>query len=77
MDPITGAVVAIVLWFVSISIVWFVIVFGCALIGHAIADEDGGALGSIIGWVLGAVWAVIAVIQIILEVSHLLNLIAG
>jgi hypothetical protein len=74
MDPITGAVVALVFWFIIGSIGWAAIYLGSASIGVFIGDETGGLIGAIIGWILGAAWWVFAIIQTILQVIHLVQL---
>lgn len=77
MDPITGAVIASVIWFVLISVGWVLAYFGGALIGLAVGEEGGGVVGAIAGWLLGAGWAIFALIQTILQVVHLIQLIIG
>lgn len=74
MDPITGAVVAIVLWFIFAWVGWGVIYVSIIGIGAAINDGDGAFGGAILGWILGAIWWVFAIIQAILQVVHLVQL---
>lgn len=75
LDPITGAVVAIVLWFLAISIGWVVAYFLGVILD--VAGGGGGVVGAIIGWLIGAGWAIFAVIQAILQIVHLIQLIIG
>lgn len=74
MDPITGAVVAIVIWFILIGVGWFVGFWGGAAIGFSIGGDEGGTIGVFVGWLLGAGWAVFALIQAILQIVHLIQL---
>lgn len=77
MDPITGAVIAIVLWLVSIGVGYFVAFLAATLVGLAVGDENGGFIGAAIGWIIGAGWAIFALIQAILQIVHLIQLITG
>jgi hypothetical protein len=77
MDPITGAVVAIVIWVVLISVGWVAFYFVGILIGAAGGSEGSTIVGGIIGYVLGAGWAIFALIQAILQIVHLVQLLGG
>lgn len=76
MDPITGAVVAIVVWFVLAGSAGVLILLFAGL-GEFIGGETGGFFGAIVGWVAAAGWAIFAVIQAILQIVHLIQLIIG
>lgn len=77
MDPITGAVVALVIWLVLIGVGSIIFFWGSTLIGLAIGEEDGATIGAFIGWVLGIGWSVFALIQVILQAVNLIQLIIG
>lgn len=77
MDPITGAVVAIVVWFVLISVGWVIAYLGGVIAGAATDSETGVFVGAVIGWLIGAGWAIFALIQAILQIVHLIQLIMG
>lgn len=73
MDPITGAIVAIVLLLFSIPLVWVVAVVGFAVLADVIL-VDTAPLGGFFGWIVGIVYAAWAVIQVILQVIRLVQL---
>jgi predicted lipid-binding transport protein (Tim44 family) len=77
MEPVTGAVVAIVIWFFLISAGYFVFTLVFGLLGGLIGGDAGGIIGTIIGYVLGAAWAIFAIVKLILEIVHVLQLVQG
>jgi hypothetical protein len=77
MDPITGAVIAIITWFALINVGYFVFSLGCAALGTLVGGDSGGVIGAIIGYILGVAWSIFAVVKLILEIVNLLQLIAG
>lgn len=77
MDPITGAVVAIVIWLILIGLGAFIIFWLSAIIGSVIGGDSGGTVGAIIGWVISLGWSAFALIQVILQIVHLIQLIVG
>lgn len=76
MDPVTGAVVAIVLFLVSVPVVW---VFATILLGLIIGaiSEDAIFLGGLIGWFVGVAWGAFALIQVVLQTIRLVGLLTG
>lgn len=81
MDPITGAIVAGVIWFIAawagaVTIFWIV-----AIIGTYFGEESDSAApvvaGGLIGWILAVIWFVIAIIQVIVQIVHLVQLANG
>ena len=74
MDPVTGAIVAIILWLLFIGIGEALIVLVLGVIGTAVLGEAGGMAGIVLGWLLGVAWAAFALIQAILQFVHLLQL---
>ena len=75
MDPVPGAVVAIVLLFGSIPLVW-VLSFVVSAAVAELVTVDSGFIGAFIGWVLGFVYALWAIIQAVLQIIHLVQLLS-
>lgn len=84
MDPITGAVVAIVLWAVLLFACWSLPTL-LALVGGffgSLTDsywDDSGmtvgaGLGAILGWLAAIGLTIVSLIQIILQTIHLIQL---
>ena len=71
MDPITGAVVAIVLFLVSIPAVWLVIPMLLGVLSDLVADPLWGFLA---GSLIALAWSAYATIQVILQVIQLVGL---
>lgn len=86
MEPITGAVVAIVLWFVLLFACWslpaiFAIVGSWAgslfdKVWEDFGFATGGVIGAIVGWIAALTLTVFSLIQGVLEVIHLFDLLA-
>jgi hypothetical protein len=78
---VTGIIVAGVLFFFSIPLVAAISIFGGAFIGGAVAprnDESAGiAAGGLIGWVVALVWAVFAIINVIIRIVELIQALTG
>lgn len=77
MDPITGAVVALVFWLVIAWVGWVVLYMGSVFIGAGIADEEGAVGGAIVGWLLGAGWWIFAIIHFVLQIVNLVQLLGA
>jgi hypothetical protein len=78
---VTGIIVAGVLFFFSIPLVALISIFGGAFIGGAVAgrnDEASGiTVGGFIGWVVALVWAVFAIINVIIRIVELIQALTG
>lgn len=75
MDPLTGAVVALVLFAVSVPVSFTLLPFGLAMVGEAI-EFGGSVVGVFVGYVLAAGWAVFAIIQCILQIVRIIQVTA-
>ena len=73
MDAVTAEVVALVIYGFSIPLAFIVSIVLFSFIGDVLGDEDGLAIGAVIGWVAGIGWAAFAVIQIILHIITLVR----
>lgn len=87
MEPVTGAVVAIVLWSVLLVACWAlpsILGFFGGLIGDAIAadrfdstaDLWGLGVGAVLGWISAVALTILSLIQGILQIIHLVELLA-
>lgn len=76
MDPVTGAVVAIVLFFGSIPIAGLILIplFGFLL---SLIDDELITFGGFIGMIASAGWSLFALIQGILQIIHLVQLLTA
>jgi len=74
MEPVTGAIVAGVIFFFLIPLGYFVLPMLFGVIGAAIADEGGAAIGAIVGYLAATAWAIFAVVQVILQIVRLVEL---
>lgn len=75
MDPITGAVVAIVLYLFSIPVVALLAVMLFTLAFGAF-DTEFAFVGAVVGNVVGFSWAAYAVIQVVMQAINLVSLLA-
>jgi hypothetical protein len=67
----------IVLFLISLWAVPFFSVVVLGAFGALVAEEGGAAVGSVLGWIVGACWWVYAVIQIIVRVIDLIQAIVA
>jgi len=74
MDPVTGAIVAIIIWLALIGVGEAAIVIVLGIIATVVGGETGGIVGIVIGYLVGAAWAVFAFVQAVLQFVHLLQL---
>lgn len=76
MDPITGAVVGMVVWFFAGAIGCAVFAIGGAIAGGFFAEreDDGVIAGYLIGWIIGVCWFVFALVMAIIQLVHLVQL---
>jgi len=87
IDPLTGAIVAAVLFWLLKDLGAVVIVFAVtglfAIIGWLISGlsddgaEVGASIGAVIGWFLAVVWLVFALVQTILQIVVAVQTLAG
>lgn len=81
MDPITGAVVAAVLWFVLRTIIAVAIVFAGFGVGFGVAmltGKDALAVPFIIlGWLAAIAWEIFALIQGWLAIVEIFQLVTA
>lgn len=63
MDPLTGAIVATIIWAVLAFGLFAPIVWVFVLGGAAIGNEAGAFVGMILGWLLALGWFVFAIIK--------------
>lgn len=75
IDPLTGAVVAAVIWaIVAFTTPALFPVLGAGALG-LITDNEGGAfLGALLGWILGIGWFIFALVKAILFVVQAIGL---
>ena len=83
MDPVTGAVVALVLFLATGAVSAPVLAFVGGVIGafvddvwdeYLLYDDFGSTIGFLIGMLLGGAYAVFALIQVILQIIRLVEL---
>lgn len=72
-DPIIGAVVAIVMFLVSIPLGFWVPIIGFGALGASLS-EGAAAVGMFFGWLVGIAWAVFALINAVLQIIRLIQL---
>jgi len=73
----SAAVWLLVIWLIGSGVGSVIIYMSSALIGYWIAEESGGAVGAVIGWVLAFMWGIFATVQIILQVIAILQLVGS
>ncbi len=81
MDPITAAVISLVVWFVIRSAVTVIIVWG-GFIGSGLlaagTNKAGlGILGIAVTIIGALVWEVIAIVQIVLDIIRVIQLVGA
>jgi hypothetical protein len=78
MDPITGAVIALVFWFFIRSVVSVALVFAGMGLGVLLAalfdNKVFVAVGMVLGWLAALAFEVFAVIQMILEIVRIVEI---
>ena len=83
MDDVTGAVVATVLFAISIPAFWVILFAAGTYIGAAVGDRfgrvwsgkrNGTVVGGAVGWALAVAWVAFALIQAILQIIRLIQL---
>jgi len=74
----SAIIAAVILWFVR-SIVTVVIVLGCAGIAFLIGRGKEGVtiVGFIIGWILGVIWEIWAIVQVIINIVEAIQIAVG
>lgn len=79
MDPITGAIVAAVLWIVAGAAGSMVLIVGSTVAGGTIAkrEDDGMFVGAFIGWALAVAWDIFAAIMAIIQIVRIVQLLTG
>ena len=78
-DPVVGAIVAGVLWFVLGGMLEVIIYLVGFAVAAAFMEKKPGVSGGAIlsAWVLGVSWAVFVLIQVIIQVVRLIQLLTG
>lgn len=79
MDPLVGAIVAAVLFWVLKEIIAVAIFFFVVLIFGLVSNFNDVAMviGAVVGWVLAAGWGIFAVIQTIVQIVSIIQMAAG
>lgn len=78
MDPLTGAIVALVLWVVvGMGIAPPIVYAIFSFIGVSSDREGGFAAGIIIGWILASAVETFSLIEAIIALIHLIQVASG
>lgn len=77
MDPLIGAIVAAVIFLVTIGLAYYVIPLVGGLIGGIVADGEGIAVGAVLGYILASAYAIFALIFFVINVVRIIQLATG